>query len=266
MNLSKPEELMSFLKRFGIRPDKSLGQNFLVDEKVLHVIVRAAELKGNEAVVEVGAGPGVLSQELAPSVQKLLSLDVDRRFERPWHELMKSFSNAELLVQDVLTFRPPNEPYKLVANIPYFITSPILKHFLRHQEIRRPELIVLLIQKEVAERIVDRKKPTLLSWEIGVFGEPSIVGVVPPSSFFPSPKVDSAVLKINVFPTPRVELNHQEGFFKMLCAAYRQPRKMLSNNLPGADRWKNIVDPKLRPHQLSLEDWKKLFQKISNVS
>ncbi len=266
MNLSNKEDLLSFLKRFNIHPDKSLGQNFLVDEKALRSILVAAQLHEHDHIIEVGAGPGVLSYELAARVKKLLSLEIDPRFEKPWHEHMRASTNSNLLLQDVLTFTPGSEPYKLVANIPYFITSPILKHFLRHQEIRRPDLIVLLMQKEVAQRIVDLKKPTLLSWEVKIFGEPSIAGIVPAASFFPAPKVDSAILKIKLFPKPLVETKDFERFFRMLSVAYQQPRKMLANNLPNQSTWEKTVDPKLRPHQLQLHEWKKLFQKISNAS
>lgn len=265
IDLANIDELKKHLKRYGLWAEKALGQHFLTDSKVLDDIVNAAELSASDHVLEVGAGPGVLSQRLAPHVEKLLSLEIDRVMIVPWRDIMKDFPNAVIQAQDVLKYIPEDKPYKLVANIPYYITSPIIKHFLRHQEIRRPDLIVLLMQKEVAERIVDRKHPTLLSWELRVFGEPKIVGAVPPQSFYPPPKVDSAILQLKVFEKPLIAHDQLESFFTLLALAYKQPRKTLLNNFSASGKWtkeeiaslfeKAKVSPTYRPHQLVLNDW-----------
>lgn len=265
IDLSNIDELKKHLKRYGLWAEKSLGQHFLTDKKVLDQIIEAAELTNSDHVLEVGAGPGVLSQRLAPLVEKLISLEIDRVMIVPWRDIMKEHPNAEILAQDVLKYVPENKRYKLVANIPYYITSPIIKHFLRHQEVRRPKLIVLLMQKEVAQRIVDMKQPTLLSWELRVFGEPKIIGFVPPTAFYPPPKVESAILQLKVFDHPLIEQKQLESFFTLLGMAYSQPRKTLLNNFSASGKWTKEqigvvfemagLSPSLRPHQLSLNDW-----------
>lgn len=268
-NLADIDVLSAYLRKYGLFAKKSFGQNFLVDEKALNAIIAAADLTSSDRVVEVGPGPGVLSQRIASLASALTAVEIDEKMIGPWKDLMREHVNAQILRQDVLDYVPSQEPYKLVANIPYYITSPILKHFLRHQGVRRPDLIVLLMQKEVAERICDLERPTLLTWEIQIFGSPEFVCRVPASSFYPSPKVDSAVLKIAVREQPLLPEEVLEDFFQFLMICYKQPRKTLLNNLTSAGRWKKDevldalkkakVDGGLRPHQLKLEEWKGLF-------
>jgi 16S rRNA (adenine1518-N6/adenine1519-N6)-dimethyltransferase len=268
-DLSDLNQLKQHLQKHGLFAQKSFGQNFLIDSAVLNRIVKAAALTPEDRVIEVGPGPGVLSQRIAPLVGKLVAVEIDEKMIAPWLDLMKSFQNVQILNQDVLHYLPEDTSYKLVANIPYYITSPILKHFLRQQQVRRPEVVVLMIQKEVAERICDEEKPTLLSWEIMVFGKPELVCGVKPESFYPSPKVDSAVLKIQVYDKPLIEHSDMDDFFRILSWSYKQPRKTLSNNLCSAGKWSKDevkqnfenakVDPGLRPHQLKLEDWKRML-------
>ncbi|MDZ4217348.1 MAG: 16S rRNA (adenine(1518)-N(6)/adenine(1519)-N(6))-dimethyltransferase RsmA, partial [Candidatus Gracilibacteria bacterium] len=236
-DLSDPGELESFLSRFGLFAKKSFGQNFLVDSRILDQIIESAELSGHDFVLEIGSGPGDLSQRIAPHVAQLTSLEIDLQMIAPWKVIMKEYENVSILNQDVLDFIPEDKAYKVVANIPYYITSPILKHFLRSQRVRRPDLIVLLIQKEVAQRICDSKKPTLLSWEIRLFGTPEIICGVPPGSFSPSPKVDSAVLRIRMLPKPLLPSEHMDALFVLMSLAYKQPRKTLLNNLMNVGKW-----------------------------
>lgn len=268
-DLANKEELLAHLRQSGLFADKSFGQNFLIDHQVLDAIVKAAELTPEDHVVEVGPGPGVLSQRLAPHVKALTAVEIDEKMIRPWMKLMKGYQHAQVLNQDVLEYDVPRDTYKVVANIPYYITSPILKHFLRKQDKRRPELVVLMIQKEVAQRICDTKKPTLLSWEIRVFGEPEIICKVPPKSFYPSPKVDSAVLKIVLHDQPQIPEDDLEDFFSLLEKGYKQPRKTLMNNLmQSKPQSKEILlayledqglHDRIRPHELSLAEWQSLL-------
>lgn len=254
----------------NLKPNKSLGQNFLHDEEVIRDIVEASELTKDDLVIEIGAGKGILSKALAPHVKNLLSLEIDDRLIPIWEQVMKRYPNATIMHQDALLFIPPEKHYKVIANIPYYITSPLLKQFLRHQDGKRPDLIVFMIQKEVAERILNEKAPTLLSWEVRIFGSPSLVRVVEPSSFTPSPKVDSAVLKIQVYKTPMIPEKYLHSFFQLLSLGYRQPRKTILNNLTASGRMskdralamleKIHIDPKYRPHQLSLTEWQSMLR------
>lgn len=269
-DLSNLDQLKRHLQKYGLFAQKSFGQNFLIDAQVLDQIVSAADLTSEDRVIEVGPGPGVLSQRIAPQVKELSAVEIDQKMIDPWRDLMSEYQNAHILQQDVLKYFPEDKPYKLVANIPYYITSPILKHFLREQKVRRPNIIVLMIQKEVAERICDLDSPTLLSWEICLFGQPEIVCTVKASSFYPAPKVDSAVLKISVLSQPLISEDRMDHFFQLLSWAYKQPRKTLYNNLSAAGKWskeevthsleKAQVEPGLRPHQLKLEDWMRLME------
>lgn len=263
------KDIKSFLSRHHLFPKKSLGQNFLIDDRVFDAILQAADLHPDDRVLEIGAGPGFLSERLAPLVRELISLEIDERMRPAWNELMKPFSNASLMIQDALTYIPSSAPYKIVANIPYYITSPLLRHFLADPGIWRPECIVFLIQKDVAERICDKKKPMLISWEIKIFGEPEIIASVPPIAFFPQPNVESCVFRVTMHKSPRIAQSDIPAFFQLLEKAYKQPRKTMLNNLLASGIFSkdevlkalkeaNIV-PTLRPHQLKLSDWKSLI-------
>ncbi|MDP3975802.1 MAG: 16S rRNA (adenine(1518)-N(6)/adenine(1519)-N(6))-dimethyltransferase RsmA [bacterium] len=269
-DLSDLQQLKRYLHDSGLFAKKSLGQHFLVNSAVLDRIVQAADLRHSDHVLEVGPGPGVLSQRLASACGRLTCLELDQRMIAPWKRLMKKFPQAQILHQDALTYVPEDQPYKLVANIPYFITSPLLKHFLREQGVRRPRALVFLIQKEVAERICSEKKPTLLSWEVRVYGKPRLICAVPPTSFYPPPQVDSAVLMIEVLDQPLIEEQLADDFFTLLSCAYHQPRKTLLNNFSVQFKKEDIqmvfdklkIDPGLRPHQLELEQWKRVFTSL----
>ncbi|MDF2379386.1 MAG: 16S rRNA (adenine(1518)-N(6)/adenine(1519)-N(6))-dimethyltransferase RsmA [Candidatus Gracilibacteria bacterium] len=272
-NLANIDELQDHLRKYGISADKSLGQHFLVNEQVLSSIVDGAELTKEDTVLEVGPGPGVLSQRLVKEAGELIAVEIDEKMIKPWKGLMSDYVQASIIHQDVLKYIPPQKPYKVVANIPYYISSPILQHFLRNPEVTRPTSVILLIQKEVAERVCSTKKPTLLSWLVQIYGAPSIVCNVPPNSFFPPPKVDSAVLKIDVLDNPLVAAEDMDKFFELLEYSYKQPRKTLSNNLKNAPKYKDIdttellekagVDGGLRPHQLGLEEWNQILETLS---
>jgi 16S rRNA (adenine1518-N6/adenine1519-N6)-dimethyltransferase len=257
-DLSNIQTLKDKLKQFGVHANKRFGQNFLVDSFVLDRIVEAADLLPSDTIVEVGSGPGGLTQRLGAAGASVISLEIDDRMIPLLRNTVQVFKNVEVLHTDVLQWNPPFVVYKVIANIPYYITSPILKHFLR-RSLFRPSRIVLMIQREVAERICSRKKPTLLSWEIMVFGTARIVCPVPSSSFYPSPKVDSAVVCIDLFDEPLVAEDMLGSFFSVLEKGYRQPRKTLANNFKGTA----VVLPHelktLRPHQLSLDEWIRLI-------
>lgn len=287
-----------------IKAKKSLGQNFLNDRGTLAKIVAAANIKPTDTVIEIGPGHGILTQELAARAKKVIALELDQRlipellmkfpssaesgtFKQKfgYHPNTLSRFNVQILHQDALTFTPPSEPYKLVANIPYYITSPILNHFLREQpESERPTSFTLLVQKEVAEKIVGAKgqpktnekksaiKHSVLSLQVHLFGTPKIVAVVPASHFTPAPKVDSAILHIERRP-PLLPDADLEDFFKLLHMGFSHPRKKLIRNLCGLG-WLKLddlqkifthleLDENLRAEDLTLEAWKKLYAATS---
>ena len=278
MIYNNTSELIALLKHENLWAQKKLGQNFLVNTAVLKTIITAAELTKQDHVIEIGPGLGILTEQLALNANKVTAIELDQNMVPVLRKnlLLENINNVEILLQDALTFQLPTEPYKLVANIPYYITSPLLNHFLqpKNQNEQRPNLIVLLVQKEVAEKICAPKGDhTILSLQVQIFGKPSIVSNVSKTSFFPQPNVDSAILKIQTFPTPRI--SNLETFFKLLKAAFHQRRKTLNNSLSNGLKLSNEqmatlfqnsgVSPSERPQNLSLEEWEPLIQAYEKI-
>ncbi len=270
INLADIQQLKQHLKKHNIWAVHQLGQHFLINEDVLESIVNAADLSADDRVLEIGPGPGVLSTRLVEHCKQLKAVELDQQMIAPWKDLMGDFDNAEILHEDALHHIPEWDNYKLVANIPYYITSPLLEHYLRTEGISKPSVVVFLIQKEVAQRICDFNKPTLLSWQIRIFGDPELVCSVPGDCFYPPPKVLSAVLKVVVRDIPLCD----PVVLKLMEYGYKQPRKTLSNNLKNAPLYSEIdmdsvfdstgVDGGLRPHQLNLEQWVLLHDTITS--
>ncbi len=258
---------------------KSLGQNFLKDRGTLAKIVETAAIKPDETVVEIGPGRGILTHELASRAKRVIALELDQNLIPILLTQFPPYSNVAILHQDALTFIPPQEPYKLVANIPYYITSPILNHFLREQpEPQRPTSLTLLVQKEVAQKIVARSKNgeqahSVLSLQVHLFGTPKIIAIVPPSHFTPAPKVDSAILHIERHG-PLLQDTDLDSFFKLLHTGFSHPRKKLIRNLCGLG-WLQFndlqkiftqltLDENLRAENLTIEQWKQLHKETAS--
>ncbi len=254
---------------------KSLGQNFLHDTEVLKDILDAGELNPSDHVVEIGPGEGFLTRALLAKAGKLTAIELDHDLI-PWLKMdFGKDPKFNLSEGDALRFVPPAEPYKLIANIPYYITSPILNHFLLEQFMggHPPELIVLMVQREVAEKITDPNKHSVLNLEIQIFGEAEIVRIVLPASFKPRPKVDSAVLKIRPYKKPLIE-GDLKRFIWFIKMSFAQKRKKLSNNLSGLLHLSNgaskelfsslQIDPDVRAEDLNFEEWQTLFNALGS--
>lgn len=272
-------ELVDLLKRENLWAQKKLGQNFLVNPEVLKNIIKAAELTKDDHVVEIGPGLGILTEQLTQHAGKVTAVELDRGIIPTLQKNLAKATNLEVLHQDALKYELPTTPYKLVANIPYYITSPILNHFLseadEEKKQMRPSIIVLLVQKEVAQKIcVKDGDQTILSLEVQAFGKPSIVCTVGRNSFFPQPNVDSVVIKIQTFPKPRI--SNSKIFFKLIKAAFSQKRKKISNTLPPALKLTqeqeqqlfadSKISPDLRPQNISLDKWEALIQAYEKIS
>ena len=271
----------AILRELGLRPSKGLGQNFLVDETVPPKILAAADITPDDCIVEIGPGVGVLTLRLAPQVRKLTAVELDNRLYPFLRENLSRYPGARLVEGDALNFRPSElepEPYKLVANIPYYITSAILRHFLESEH--RPERVVLMVQKEVAQRIVARPPDmSLLAVSVQFYGRAKIWSYVPAGAFFPPPKVDSAVLLIEIFkpdehPYPGV---NEARFFEIVRAGFSQKRKQLANSLSsglGEKVTKSEVQHFLqqagiegsrRAESLELTEWVKLYEVLTQT-
>jgi 16S rRNA (adenine1518-N6/adenine1519-N6)-dimethyltransferase len=269
-------ELIEWLKKNDFWAKKSLGQNFLVNPEVLKKITEAAAIKPGEKVIEIGPGPGVLTQALLETEAKVIAIELDDRLIPHLQKLEKENPNLKVVHADALTINLPTEPYKLVANIPYYITSPLINHYLQPKNPNelRPQTIVLLIQKEVAQKICAKDGDhSILSLQVQIYGEPSIVDYVSKNSFFPAPKVDSAILKIEVHPQPAVE--DMKLFFRLIKVAFAQRRKTLSNSLRSGINItkeglaellkKSTIEPTIRPQELSIEDWNRLIKNLKSL-
>jgi 16S rRNA (adenine1518-N6/adenine1519-N6)-dimethyltransferase len=262
------------LKQFDIRPRKGLGQNFLVSDGILNRIVDAAALDPGDVVVEVGAGLGTLTRRLAQRAGCVLAIELDERLIPVLQHTLAPYDHVEIIHGDVLALEPGDlvsSPYKVVANLPYYITSAILRHFLEASA--KPSLLVVTVQKEVAERIVAQPgEMSLLAVSVQFYGQPRVVAKVPPGAFYPSPGVHSAVVRIDVDPSPMMPADQVDSFFEVVRAGFAQRRKQLRNSLSqGLSLPAEAVvqalhraglDDKQRPQELSVESWVRLHREL----
>jgi 16S rRNA (adenine1518-N6/adenine1519-N6)-dimethyltransferase len=271
MDLTNPQHIKSLLSAYGFRAKKSLGQHFLIDEAALEGIVDAANLSLNDNVLEIGPGLGVLTERLVKKAGKVLAVEFDEKMIEVLKNTVPS-PNLQIENEHVLKFNLSKLPknYKVVANLPYYITSPIIRNFLETKS--KPQVMVLLIQKEVAQRIV--AKPgnlSVLGVAVQFYGKPEIMGIVPKASFWPPPKVDSAIIKIEVYDEPLFRVDNKK-FFRIVKAGFGEKRKQLVNSLSGGLQlpkediitYLNLAKLKAsaRAEELSLEDWNNLYQVI----
>ena len=259
------------MRRHSIRPKKRLSQNFLIDPSALEMVLRAAELEGTESVLEIGAGLGSLTRLLVQAARRVTAFEVDRSLEAALREAVGSASNLSVVWGDILEADWAAEVgggrYAVVANIPYSITSLLLRRLLESEQ--APFRIVLTLQKEVVERILSGPGDmSLLALSVQVYGHPRLAGRIPADSFFPPPDVDSAVLRVDVHQEPAVGPDLVATFFRAARAGFSQKRKQLRNALAAglgvpvaqAVAWlqEARIDPSRRAQELSLEDWARL--------
>ena len=255
------------LEIYGVRPKKRLGQNFLIDKRVLERILEAADLSPHDTVVEIGPGLGILTKALAEKAKKVIAIEKDPRMVEILRKTTEDLPNIEIVQGDILGIvlnqvkhRPTS--YKLISNLPYYITSPVIRKFLEARP--QPKLMVLMVQKEVAQRVCAKPPDmSLLAVAVQFYGKPSTVSYVKKDCFWPQPKVDSAILKI----TPiAADINTDaRRFFKVVKAGFKQPRKQLLNNFvkglglkrEAVGKWlkSNAVLPDQRAESLALQDW-----------
>jgi 16S rRNA (adenine1518-N6/adenine1519-N6)-dimethyltransferase len=265
-----PSEIRTLLKSLGFAPQKGFGQNFLIDDHILDRIVQAGEVGPGDVILEIGPGLGHLTHHLAPKAGEVIAVEIDRGFIRRLRQIFQGVRNVAFLEQDALKLDPDavvgGRPFKIIANLPYYITSPAIRHFL--EEVRRPTLMVIMVQQEVAERMIAPAGDlNLLAISVQIFGRPSIVTPVPAAAFYPRPNVDSAVVKIEVYDQPRIT-TPPAAFFKVVSAGFAMRRKQLHNSLaqrlwmpPGSAPTllqEAGIDPARRPHMLTIDDWDRL--------
>ncbi len=263
-----------------MKPKKSLGQNFLTSGKAVFEIIKAGEIKKGETILEIGPGKGALTQELLKSGGKIIAIEKDRELisylEEKFTKEIKNKSlkiiEGDVLDLDIEKIIKKDQKYKIIANIPYYITGAIIERFLSIK--KTPELMVLLVQKEVAERIVARdKKESILSLAVKFYGIPKIIYKVSAGSFFPKPKVDSAVLKIVLNKIDKEKKSLEELYLNIVKKSFAHKRKMMLGNLKKEIKnidWEEIfkrlnINIKVRGEDLSEKDFLNLAKKLKKI-
>jgi 16S rRNA (adenine1518-N6/adenine1519-N6)-dimethyltransferase len=269
-----PLNVAALLRQHGLRPRKDLGQNFLQDESALQKIVAVADLEPADAVLEIGPGLGSLTRHLALAARTVTAVELDQNLFPALNAVLAPYSNVRLVHGDILELDPAElmaaSDYVVVANIPYYITSAVIRHLL--ESTSRPRRIVLTVQSEVAERIcAGPGDMSLLALSVQVYGKPSIEKTIPAEAFYPAPKVDSAVVKIDIYPEPVIPSARLDEFFRLAKSGFGQKRKTLRNSLGalvGREQAESIlaaagIDPMRRAETLSLEEWGKVNEQYS---
>lgn len=294
------DSLSTLLKKYGLRPRKELGQNFLTDPVHLAKIVDVAGLTPSDTVLEIGPGPGTLTRLLAEQAGRVIAVELDPHMvtllkneyghlknlivveadilQTDLSRLIRSAENSEQV--SLVNGRPPipnprPSTYKVVANLPYYITSAVIRHLL--EATPQPERVVVTVQKEVAQRMVAKPgQMSLLAVSVQFYGQPSLAHHIPAGAFYPVPKVDSAVVRIDTFAQPVVAVADTDHFFRVVKAGFGQKRKQLKNSL-AAGLAKPIpaviealtranIDPTRRAETLSLEEWGRLAEVLRSPS
>jgi len=285
----KAEPLLTQTKRqlrhFDLQVRKGLGQHFLIDKGVLGLITSTAELTSTDTVMEIGPGLGVLTKELARQAGWVLAIELDNKLATILKKTLASFGNVTIINEDILKVEPAtllqerktrfppavDSPfsYKVVANLPYYITSPVLRHFLEASA--RPQIMVVMVQKEVAEAIVAKPgQMSLLSISVQLYGEPTIISYIPAQCFYPVPEVDSAILRVSLYPQPAVAVADEKSFFELVRAGFTASRKQIGNSLTQGLRLSKAevlsllekagIVPQRRAETLTLDEWAQLWQ------
>lgn len=280
MNTSSipPLNAAAVLKRYGLRADKSLGQNFLQDHFALEKIAHAAEIQADDCVLEIGPGLGSLTRYLAVSARVVTAVELDADLLPPLKAVLTPYANVRIVQGDILELQVSDlvdqSGYIVAANIPYNITSAIIRHLL--ESMPKPRRIVLTIQKEVAERICATPGDlSLLALSVQVYGKPRIEARIAAGAFHPVPNVDSAVLRIDIYDEPLIAKEMLPLFFKLIKAGFSQKRKTLRNSLSAGLQMKPTeaealltqagIDPMRRAETLSIDEWKGLCEGTGQV-
>jgi len=269
------------VREFEFKPKKRLGQHFLIDEAVLERILSTAELSQEDIVVEVGPGLGILTEGLVKWGAKVIAVELDSKLVDMLRKRLAPFPNFKIVHADILKVSPQQllqnnltaselaQGYKVIANLPYYITSPILRHFLEAQ--LRPSEMIVMVQKEVGEAVAANPgKMSLLSVRTQFYSKPTIISYVPAASFHPPPKVDSVILRLDIYSQPPIEVSDVASFLDIVMHGFSSPRKQLRNSLARSLEMppsqvalllgKAGIEAKRRAETLSLEEWRELWK------
>lgn len=279
--LTSPSKVKNIMRKHNVRFSKSLGQNFIIDEFVIDDIIEKSNINSEDCILEIGPGIGVLTQALAEKAKKVLAVELDNKLIPVLNETLEDYDNVDIIHNDILKVDINKEikerfgqSVKVVANLPYYITTPIIMRLLE-EKINVNEIIVM-VQKEVAERMISSpgvKAYGSLSVAVQYYCDATIVLDVPRENFLPAPNVDSAVIKLSLRDEPIVDLIDEEYFFKVIKGAFALRRKTLVNSLSKSqisldkDLVKNVLikigfDTRIRGEKLTIEDFAKLSNEL----
>ena len=266
--MSNLEEIRNILDKYGIYPKKSLGQNFLIDQNIINKIIIAAQIKEEDDILEIGPGLGLITKELDKYSKTVLAIEKDTLFAKILNDF--NFKNTKIIEADILEYIKKNDisNYKIIANIPYYLTSNLIRNLLETSN--QPKEMYLVMQREVAERMC-KEKGNILSISVQYYADAKICFNISRNSFWPSPKVDSALIRIN--PNKKYE-ESDKLFFKVVKAGFSSPRKKLINNLSQGlkitkekleEIFKDLsISKDIRAENLVVEDWIKLQNILQN--
>ena len=264
-----------------MNPQKLLGQNFIKNPQIINKMLFAADLTSQDTILEIGPGKGAITEKLAPKVKRVFAIEKDIKLVKYLKIKFKHQKNIKIIKGDILKFpnflisQYHNVKYKIISNLPFYLTSRFLRVFLELKN--KPILIVLIIQKEVAQRVCQQPpRASLLSNSVQFYAEPQIIDYVSKDNFFPKPEVDTAIIKIKILSQSKVKVKNINNFFRVMKIGFSQKRKQLHNNLSAGLHLnkENIIkvlkkaniDPTRRAQTLSLEEWEKITPKLLDLS
>jgi len=280
LDLTDPKIIKSILKEYNTFAQKKLGQHFLIDQDVLDNIISTAKLKSDDIVLEIGPGLGTLTRALSSFVKQVIAVEKDPEIIRVFKSINSDLTGVEIVQNNALMLDRKffktylDKPYKLIANLPYYLTSAIIRFFLQNQF--SPDMMVLMVQKEVAERIIAvPPNANLLSIAVRFYGQPEIISDVSKNAFWPQPKVNSAIIKIIPYKKGRETLNSDEKIFQTIKAGFSKKRKQLHNSLASNFHLDNATIKKVltqsniknsrRAQTLTIPEWIKLHQNLQKA-
>ncbi|WP_193018689.1 16S rRNA (adenine(1518)-N(6)/adenine(1519)-N(6))-dimethyltransferase RsmA [Staphylococcus equorum] len=288
-DVATPSRTKALLNQYGFNFKKSLGQNFLIDVNIIQKIIDASDIGENTGIIEIGPGMGSLTEQLAKNAKKVVAFEIDQRLIPVLKDTMGPYDNVEIINEDILKADIAHyvtehladcDNIMVVANLPYYITTPILLNLM--QQTLPIDSYVVMMQKEVGERLnaqVGTKAYGSLSIVTQYYTETSKVLTVPKTVFLPPPNVDSIVVKLMKRQTPEVDIDNEDKFFKMTKAAFSQRRKTISNNYQSLfvdgkankeiiKKWLETsgIDPRRRGETLSIKEFAKLYNELKNFT
>lgn len=281
------DETKYLMKKYNIFANKNLGQNFLIDSSVVEAIIDASEINKEDLIIEIGPGLGTLTNILLQKAGKVIAVELDKRMVQILNDRFDMYTNFEIINEDILKLNLNDiiikektnnkiKNVKVVANLPYYITTPIIMNLLESQ--LNLDSIIIMIQKEVADRIVANPGSKLsgaITYAVHYYSKPESIKIVPNSSFIPAPKVDSEVIKLQIRKNPEVDVKNKALFFNIIKASFMQRRKTLANALLNSKLFQSKeeikqlleesnLDKNIRGEKLSLQDFANLSNMINN--